>query len=96
MGLLTDAKFNSAIISQLLIDECGWKISKEQINKLQAKGIKKVISALDSDECGQKGTIYLSEYFSVKRIKYPDGIKDVGEMDSKMINKLLNEIDYIE
>ena len=74
----------------------GWKISKEQINKLQAKGIKKVISALDSDECGQKGTIYLSEYFSVKRIKYPDGIKDVGEMDSKMINKLLNEIDYIE
>ena len=74
----------------------GWKISKEQINKLQKLGIKKVISALDSDECGQKGTIYLSNYFSVKRIRYPDGIKDVGEMNSKMINRLLNEIDYVE
>lgn len=74
----------------------GWKIAKEQINKLHEMGIYKVVSALDNDECGNKGTQYLTEFFSVKRFPFPEGIKDPGDMDSKSINKALNQIDYIE
>lgn len=74
----------------------GWKISNEQIEKLKAKGIKKVISALDNDECGIKGSEYLKKHFKVIRVKYPEGVKDPGEMNTKQINKMLNQIDYIE
>lgn len=74
----------------------GWKITNEQIEKLKKIGIKKVVSALDADECGIKGTQYLRKYFEVIRVKYPDGIKDPGEMNTKQINRMLNQIDYIE
>lgn len=65
----------------------GWKISAEQENKLKSKGIKNVISALDNDECGRKGTKYLKTIFNVTRFQYLKGIKDPGEMSREQFNK---------
>lgn len=61
----------------------GWKASNEQIQKLQAKGIKYIISALDNDSCGKKGTAYLKTKFVVTRFCYLKGIKDPGEMNGE-------------
>ena len=58
----------------------GWKITAEQIAKLKAKGITHVISALDSDECGRKGTAYLKNFFKVTEFQYPQGVKDAGDL----------------
>ena len=72
----------------------GWKMSFEQIQKLKDKGITKVISALDNDKCGKKGTEYLKKFFDVTRFSYLKNIKDPGEMDEenfiKMYNKTMN------
>lgn len=64
----------------------GWKITAEQIAKLKEKGITTVISALDADECGNKGTIHLKSFFEVIRFQYPKGIKDAGDMDQKQFD----------
>lgn len=62
----------------------GWKMTKEQEDKLKSKGYKHIISALDNDECGKKGTKYLRTIFDkVTRFCYNDDIKDPGEMDEK-------------
>ena len=63
----------------------GWHISDEQVNKLKQKGITTVISALDNDECGIKGTEYLKRFFNVIRFDYPADKKDVGEMSEEEI-----------
>lgn len=75
----------------------GWKMSGEQEAKLKRSGVKYIISALDNDECGKKGTEYLKSIFNeVYRFKYLKGIKDAGEMTksqfAKMYNKTLSEI----
>lgn len=59
----------------------GWKITDNQIQKLKDQGVKYIISALDNDECGNKGTKYLKQYFPVIRFQFPDGCKDPGEMN---------------
>ena len=62
----------------------GWKMSYEQEKKLKASGINHVISALDNDECGRKGTSYLKSIFKkVTRFCYLKGVKDPGEMNNK-------------
>ena len=66
----------------------GWKMSSEQIKKLKDKGITKIISALDNDECGKKGTKYLKEFFDVTRFKYLKSVKDPGEMSKKLFDKM--------
>ena len=58
----------------------GWKMTSEQIAKLKAKGITHVISALDTDECGRKGTTYLKNFFDVTLFQYPKRVKDAGEL----------------
>lgn len=63
----------------------GWHISDEQVNKLKQKGITTVISALDNDEYGIKGTEYLKRFFNVIRFDYPADKKDVGEMSEEEI-----------
>ena len=65
----------------------GWKITDEQKDKLKSKGIKRVISALDNDECGRKGTQFLKTVFDVTRFQYIKGVKDPGEMTKEMFNK---------
>lgn len=64
----------------------GWKITAEQVAKLKKMGITHVISALDNDECGKKGTKYLSNFFKVTKFQYPKGIKDAGEMTQEQFN----------
>ena len=71
----------------------GWKITDEQVKKLKDKGITKIISALDNDECGRRGTNYLKKYFEVIRFPYPN-VKDPGEMTNKQIRKSLRKINY--
>lgn len=66
----------------------GWKISQQQIKKLKDKGITKIISALDNDECGRKGTEYLKKHFEVTRFRYLKGIKDVGETTKDTFDKM--------
>lgn len=65
----------------------GWKISAEQERKLKEKGIKNIISALDNDKCGKKGTKYLKTIFNVTRFQYLKGIKDPGEMTEEQLKK---------
>lgn len=58
----------------------GWHISDEQVAKLKDKGITTIVSALDNDKAGNKGTRYLKRFFNVVRFQYPEDKKDVGEM----------------
>lgn len=67
----------------------GWKMSLQQIQKLKDKGITKIISALDNDECGRKGTEFLKNHFEVTRFAYLKGVKDPGEMTEESFNKML-------
>lgn len=67
----------------------GWKMSPQQIEKLKSKGITKVISALDNDECGRKGTKFLEKHFEVTRFAYLKGVKDPGDMTKESFDKML-------
>lgn len=58
----------------------GWKITDNQIAKIK-QYTNDVISALDNTDTGRAGTEYLKKYFNVVRMKMPDNIKDVGDMD---------------
>lgn len=69
----------------------GWKMSPQQIQKLKDKGITKVISALDNDKCGRKGTEFLKKHFEVIRFKYLKGVKDPGDMTQESFNKMLRK-----
>lgn len=66
----------------------GWHISDEQVEKLRECGIKHVISALDNDECGKRGTEYLKRYFKVTRFQYKKGIKDPGDLDAELFREI--------
>ena len=63
----------------------GWHISDEQVQKLKDKGTTTVVSALDNDKAGNKGTEYLKQFFNVIRFEYPEGIKDAGEMSEQQL-----------
>ena len=69
----------------------GWKMSQQQIQKLKDKGVTVVISALDNDECGRKGTEFLKKHFDVVRFSYLKGVKDPGEMKANNFRKMLNK-----
>lgn len=69
----------------------GWKMSPQQIQKLKEKGITHVISALDNDECGRRGTKYLSTIFKVTRFCYIKGVKDPGDMTKGSFDKMLKK-----
>ncbi len=66
----------------------GWKMSLQQIQKLKDRGITKVISALDNDPCGKKGTEFLKQHFDVTRFAYLKGVKDPGDMTQEVFNKM--------
>lgn len=78
----------------------GWKASLHQIEKIKSKkNIKYIVSALDNDKCGIKGSKYLESIFKEKyvRFAYIKGVKDPGEMSKetfdKMYRKTMNKID---
>lgn len=68
----------------------GWKMSAQQEAKLKASGVTDIISALDNDECGRRGTSYLRTIsgFNVTRWCYLKGIKDPGDMDATTFRKM--------
>ena len=66
----------------------GWKITDEQIAKLKKAGIKFVVSALDNDDCGKKGTKYLQKHFDVVRWPYLKGIKDPGDFTPETFKRM--------
>lgn len=68
----------------------GWKATDNQISKLKDQGVTNIISALDTDECGQKGTQYLRSFFSVVRFQYPEGVKDAGDLTKAQFKKAYN------
>lgn len=68
----------------------GWKMSREQEKKLRDAKVEYIISALDNDTCGKKGTEYLKNIFPGKviRFAYLKGIKDPGEMTKELFDKM--------
>ena len=70
----------------------GWKMSREQEKKLRDANVEYIISALDNDTCGKKGTEYLKSIFPgrVIRFAYLKGIKDPGEMSKELFDKMYN------
>lgn len=54
----------------------GWKITSKQIDKLKARGVKYIISALDLDGPGRKGTRHLENYFDVIPFQFPKYVTD--------------------
>lgn len=90
-GYMDRLKFVQNGIEDNVIAILGWKMSLQQEAKLRAKGITKIISALDNDECGKKGTKYLEKIFgasNVTRFCYLKGIKDPGEMEPKAFRRM--------
>lgn len=78
----------------------GWKISDVQIDKIKnQQNIKYVVSALDNDKYGKKGSKYLKSIFKDKyvRFSYLKNIKDIGETNKetfdKMYSRTMNKID---
>lgn len=69
----------------------GWKMTLEQIDKLKKKGITTIISALDNDECGKKGTKYLQTHFNVIRWSYLKELKDTGDMSKAQFDKMFRK-----
>lgn len=66
----------------------GWKMSNQQQQKLKAAGVTTIISALDNDDAGKKGTKFLKTTdFTVYRFQYLKGIKDPGEMSKEIFDK---------
>lgn len=66
----------------------GWKMTPQQIQKLKDAGIKRIISALDNDVCGKRGTKYLESFFDVTRFTYLKNIKDPGDMTQETFDKM--------
>lgn len=71
----------------------GWKMSDQQEIKLKSAGIRKIISVLDNDQCGKRGTEYLKTIagFNVTRWCYLKGIKDPGDMDRIQFEKMYHK-----
>lgn len=69
----------------------GWKITRKQIDKLKAQGVKTIISALDTDGPGRKGTDYLRNFFDVVEFQFPKGVKDPGDMNEKQFKVANNK-----
>ena len=52
-----------------------------------------VVSALDNDDKGNKGTEYLKRFFEVIRFPYPEGVKDTGEMSEEALKRQIKLIE---
>lgn len=66
----------------------GWKLTEQQIAKLKNAGVKTIISALDNDSCGEKGTEYAKKFFNVIRFEFPKGVKDPGDLTLELFNSI--------
>lgn len=75
----------------------GWKITKQQINKLRKFGVETVISALDLDEPGRRGNDYLKNFFEVIEFQYPDdaNVEDPGDLTREQFLDSFNKTRHI-
>lgn len=71
----------------------GWKMSDKQKKKLLHRGVKVIVCGLDNDQAGEKGYNYLKslEEFKVVRLKYPEGIKDFGDVNKYIFDAFLKK-----
>lgn len=78
---------------QSVVAVLGWKMSDKQKKKLMHRGIKTIICGLDNDQAGEKGYRYLAglNEFNVVRLKYPNGIKDFGDVDKDIFQKYIKK-----
>ena len=64
-------------------------ISKRQIQLIKSSGIQELVIATDNDsagrECARQLTQLFSGYYTVKQLVFPDGAKDICDMDSEQI-----------
>lgn len=77
----------------------GWKMSQTQYTKIRKYNIPLLLCALDNDQAGRKGFRYLkliakAAGIKVKRICYPKGMKDFGDLTkgSKEAKSVLDQI----
>ena len=82
MDMLKMRQFGLNYVAAIL----GWKITRNQIDKLKAMGVKYVISALDMDKPGRDGTEYLKNFFTVIKFKFPKDVKDPGDLTKKQFD----------
>ena len=76
--------FGDGALSNKTVLTQGFKVEGGPLSDLlKDKGITTVVSALDNDKAGNKGTEYLKQFFHVIRFAYPEGIKDAGEMSEQ-------------
>lgn len=90
-GYMDRLKFVEYGLTDDVVAILGWKMSKQQEDKLRQRGVQYVISALDNDEAGQKGTRYLKTVFGtshVVRWQYLKGLKDPGDMSQQQFEKM--------
>ena len=90
-GYMDRLKFVEYGLADDVVAILGWKMSKQQEDKLRQRGVQYVISALDNDEAGQKGTRYLKTVFGtshVVRWQYLKGLKDPGDMSQQQFEKM--------
>lgn len=97
-GYLDKIKGNQLGISSIAAI-LGWKISGIQIEHLKKAGVKTIICATDNDEAGRKGYKYFQAIakvhgFKVHRLRYPKGIKDIGDIKngSPEQNRVLTQL----
>lgn len=78
---------------QSVVAVLGWKMSDKQKKKLLHRGIKTIICGLDNDQAGEKGYRYLAglNEFDVVRLKYPNGVKDFGDVDKDIFQKYIKK-----
>lgn len=93
LDMLKTKQFGINFVAAIL----GWKITENQIKKIKRNSVKKIICALDNDECGKKGYKYLKRVFkntniSVVRIRYPKKMKDMGDMNKQNSEMILRQI----
>lgn len=96
-GYMDRLRFVEYGLDDSVVAVLGWKMSVQQEDKLRRAGITKVISCLDNDECGRKGTTYLKSIFGPKNVLrwcYLKGIKDPGEMSQRQFEKMYSRTMY--
>lgn len=90
-GYMDRLKFVEYGLDDNVVAILGWKMSKQQEDKLRQSGVRYIVSALDNDDAGQKGTRYLKTIFgttNVIRWQYLKGVKDPGDMSRVQFDKM--------
>jgi DNA primase len=97
VAFVCEGIFDLMALSQAGLHACsvalmGCTPTREQIAKLKGAGITKVVSCLDMDEAGERGTEELQKHFKIKRLVLPDGVSDVAEIKTFDLRQIVNNL----